>query len=409
MEFGRSEQSDVFLSGGTGASTPRYLLDKLTHLNAQLPVGPGQPLLPLPVQLSSPNLQESLHDFTSTLQKSALATPQSDLPSQSRRRRKGQQAEGQPKRTRAKKPPDAPRRPKSAYMFFLAQFREEWKDRNPESKKVADMAVAAGIAWRNLDADTKAHYEELSTEAKAKYAVKIEQYQKDHPRPSRYEKVRDPAELKRPQSGYFFFLAEFRQTFKEENPGQAMIVKEMSKLAGEQWKKMTPEERAPYEELSKQSKQSYAYLKTLTPEERVSLNQNPGMMNPDQFMGEPGLHTLLPPASSVPLGVVPDAMHEHPHVDNSLPGDWALPRLSMQHVALVPDIKQEISYGFDPQHMSVLQNPFTQQRLLSTQHLHHQDRHRDFVDYPSLASVPSNKHWGDVPRYLQPSYGGWNP
>jgi hypothetical protein len=48
----------------------------------------------------------------------------------------------------------------------------------------------------------------------AQYAVNIEQYQKEHPRPSRYEKVRDPAELKRPQSAYFFFLAEFREQFK---------------------------------------------------------------------------------------------------------------------------------------------------------------------------------------------------
>lgn len=28
---------------------------------------------------------------------------------------------------RARKPADSPRRPKSAYMFFLAEFREEWK------------------------------------------------------------------------------------------------------------------------------------------------------------------------------------------------------------------------------------------------------------------------------------------
>ena len=35
------------------------------------------------------------------------------------------------KKRRAKKPKDAPRRPKSAYMFFLAEFREKWKVRQP--------------------------------------------------------------------------------------------------------------------------------------------------------------------------------------------------------------------------------------------------------------------------------------
>ena len=33
------------------------------------------------------------------------------------------------KRRRAKKPQDAPRRPKSAYMFYLAEFREQYKVR----------------------------------------------------------------------------------------------------------------------------------------------------------------------------------------------------------------------------------------------------------------------------------------
>ncbi len=62
------------------------------------------------------------------------------------------------------------------------------------------------------------------------------------------------------------------------NPGQAMIVKEMSKVAGEQWKLMTQEQRAPYEERSNKSKQSYAFLKKLTPEERATVSQNPSMM-----------------------------------------------------------------------------------------------------------------------------------
>lgn len=31
------------------------------------------------------------------------------------------------KKRRAKKPKDAPRRPKSAYMFFLGEFRGKWK------------------------------------------------------------------------------------------------------------------------------------------------------------------------------------------------------------------------------------------------------------------------------------------
>ena len=43
------------------------------------------------------------------------------------------------------------------------------------------------------------------------------EYEKDHPKPPRRQKrARDPSELKRPQSAYFFFLADFRELYKVE-------------------------------------------------------------------------------------------------------------------------------------------------------------------------------------------------
>ena len=52
------------------------------------------------------------------------------------------------KKRRAKKPKDAPRRPKSAYMFFLAEFREKWKvwaapDSHPTPLTVATSVFVA--------------------------------------------------------------------------------------------------------------------------------------------------------------------------------------------------------------------------------------------------------------------------
>ena len=56
----------------------------------------------------------------------------------------------------------------------------------------------------------------------ADYRVVMSEYEKEHPKPPRRQKrARDPTELKRPQSAYFFFLADFRQVYKvvtETNP-----------------------------------------------------------------------------------------------------------------------------------------------------------------------------------------------
>lgn len=208
---------------------------------------------------------------------------------------------GKTKRTRAKKPIDAPRRPKSAYMFFLSQFREKWKVDNPEDKRVSEVAKAAGDAWRSLTAEQKAEFEEKSNESKAQYKVLIQEYEQEHPKPQRRQKKeRDPSELKRPQSAYFFFLADFRLKFKKEHPENTSVAV-VGKAAGEEWKRMPAEEKAPYVEMSAASKAEYARLKTLTPAERVMVAAAARMQQQDEDKkpadvnmdgGEPGAASL---------------------------------------------------------------------------------------------------------------------
>ncbi|XP_075263971.1 high mobility group-T protein-like [Convolutriloba macropyga] len=178
--------------------------------------------------------------------------------------------DGKTKRVRAKKPADAPRRPKSAYMFFLAEFREQWKLANPDSKKVSEVAVAAGNAWRSLPPEKRAEYEQQSRASKDEYKSLISKYEEDHPKQAnRPKKERAPGELKRPQSAYFFFLADFRLQFKEQHKGEVISVSVVGKAAGEKWKQLTPEEKKPYEDMSSASKSEYARMKMLTPAERV--------------------------------------------------------------------------------------------------------------------------------------------
>jgi hypothetical protein len=54
--------------------------------------------------------------------------------------------EDPPKRHRSKKPVDAPKRPKSAYMFFLAEFRENWKVWQRRSRSASADAASVRVS-----------------------------------------------------------------------------------------------------------------------------------------------------------------------------------------------------------------------------------------------------------------------
>ncbi|XP_074316179.1 high mobility group B protein 7 [Silene latifolia] len=69
-------------------------------------------------------------------------------------------------------------------------------------------------------------------------------------------KVKDPNMPKRPLSGYFLFLEDFRKTYKEEHPDSKGI-KELAKDAGAKWKAMTDEEKKPYLDRAVELKAEY--------------------------------------------------------------------------------------------------------------------------------------------------------
>merc|ERR1711990_388340 len=74
-----------------------------------------------------------------------------------------------------KKDPNAPKRPMSAYFFFLGDKRAEVKAANPEYK-IGDIGKAIGKMWKELDASAKAPYEKKAEIAKKKYNDDMEAY-----------------------------------------------------------------------------------------------------------------------------------------------------------------------------------------------------------------------------------------
>merc|ERR1711974_498716 len=62
---------------------------------------------------------------------------------------------------------------------------------------------------------------------------------------------RDPEMPKKPPSGWMLFLQEFRQ----KNP--TVKLTEQTKLGGEAWKKMTTQQKAPYEQRAAPAMKTY--------------------------------------------------------------------------------------------------------------------------------------------------------
>ena len=75
-------------------------------------------------------------------------------------------------RSKRKKDPHAPKRNKSSYMLFSSSVYEEIRKANP-SLKITEISSKIGEMWSNLDAETKAVYQQKATEDKQRYAEEM--------------------------------------------------------------------------------------------------------------------------------------------------------------------------------------------------------------------------------------------
>jgi hypothetical protein len=163
------------------------------------------------------------------------------------------------------KDPNAPKKGKSAYIFFCAAMRPLLKEELGEEGKLSIMAEL-GKRWKELKenddradelaeytkmaADDKARYEDekdKSTEAvekpkkKAKKAeVEEEETDDDDEKPKKQAKKKETGE-KKPKTGYAYFCSCNREGVKTDNPEMKAqdITRELARL----WKELTKDEQ----------------------------------------------------------------------------------------------------------------------------------------------------------------------
>jgi hypothetical protein len=148
------------------------------------------------------------------------------------------------KEKKEKKDPNAPKRTKSSYLFFCAEKRSEVKESNPNMGPM-DVTRELGKLWRELSDEDKEQYKELSVSDNERYLSEKNNYS------SSSESNKDVP--KRSKSAYLFFCAEKRPEVKESNPnmGPMDVTRELGRL----WKELSDEEKIPFQELAKESKE----------------------------------------------------------------------------------------------------------------------------------------------------------
>jgi high mobility group protein B1 len=78
----------------------------------------------------------------------------------------------------AKKDPNKPKRPPSAFFVFLEDFRKTFKEKHPNVKGVAAVGKAGGEKWKSMSKSEKAPYEAKAAKRKTEYEKVMNTYNK---------------------------------------------------------------------------------------------------------------------------------------------------------------------------------------------------------------------------------------
>ncbi|CAH2078138.1 unnamed protein product [Thlaspi arvense] len=184
-----------------------------------------------------------------------------------------------------KKKKDCPetKRPSTSYILWCKEQWNEVKKQNPEAD-FKETSNILGAKWKSLTAEDKKPYEEkyqlekeaylqviakekrereamklLDDEHKQKTAMDLlDQYlqfvqEAEQDNKKKNKKQKDPLKPKHPISAFLVYANERRAALREENKS----VVEVAKMTGEEWKKLSDKQKAPYEAVSKKNKEIY--------------------------------------------------------------------------------------------------------------------------------------------------------
>lgn len=178
-------------------------------------------------------------------------------------------SQGKKKKKTSDKDPNAPKRGRSAYIFFCAAKREEAKASLGDDAKGKEVMTRLGQMWSELKEDDSreselADYEKAAADDKARYEEEKSQYTAPGTAPEPQEKkkikgkksetvssddektipVEEPKKEKpspKKMTGYVYYCSYYRDEFKTNHP--EMKKSEVNKELTRQWNELSKEEK----------------------------------------------------------------------------------------------------------------------------------------------------------------------
>jgi hypothetical protein len=156
------------------------------------------------------------------------------------------------KRKSSDKVSNAPKRGKSAYLFFCAEKRQEAIARLGGDAKGSEVMTLLGQMWNELKEDEEResefdHYKKLAEEDKARFTREVKDSSEEETSPKATKAKSAPkakADSGKKMTGYVHFCQQHREAVKQANTGMKAgdVNKELSRM----WKELDEETQAQW-------------------------------------------------------------------------------------------------------------------------------------------------------------------
>eukprot|EP00521_Asterionellopsis_glacialis_P010083 CAMPEP_0195291192 /NCGR_PEP_ID=MMETSP0707-20130614/7331_1 /TAXON_ID=33640 /ORGANISM="Asterionellopsis glacialis, Strain CCMP134" /LENGTH=394 /DNA_ID=CAMNT_0040351459 /DNA_START=180 /DNA_END=1364 /DNA_ORIENTATION=+ len=157
-----------------------------------------------------------------------------------------------------KKAPQAPKRFKSAFIFFSSAKHPEIRKQLGEkggTEKTTNVAKLVSEAWKGLSAEDREEWEEKARQDKARYEVEKTMYAGPWKVPATKRTPKDPDAPKRPMSAFLAYSNSKRAGLKRKDPSLSNA--DVSRILSKAWRAAPEEERKRYIDQEFKLRQEY--------------------------------------------------------------------------------------------------------------------------------------------------------